>query len=34
MNWTLYCGDAREVLKEIPDGSVQCVCTSPPYWGL
>jgi len=23
-----------EGLKQIPDGSVQCVPTSPPYWGL
>ena len=27
-------GDNRERLKELPDGSVQCVVTSPPYWGL
>jgi DNA modification methylase len=27
-------GDALERLKEIPDGSVQCCVTSPPYWGL
>lgn len=27
-------GDVIEKLKEIPDGSVQCVVTSPPYWGL
>ena len=27
-------GDARKVLKGIPDGSVQCVVTSPPYFGL
>ena len=30
----LYCGDAQEVLASLPDGSVQCVVTSPPYWGL
>jgi DNA modification methylase len=27
-------GDVRERLQELPDGSVQCVVTSPPYWGL
>lgn len=29
-----YCGDAREVLKQIPDKSFQLCVTSPPYWGL
>ena len=27
-------GDVREVLKTFDDESVQCVVTSPPYWGL
>ncbi|MDI6886941.1 MAG: DNA methyltransferase, partial [archaeon] len=27
-------GDARFVLKEIPDGSVDCILTSPPYYAL
>ena len=27
-------GDCREVLKTLPDRSVQCVVTSPPYFGL
>jgi len=27
-------GDCRERLKELPDGSVHCCITSPPYWGL
>ena len=27
-------GDARERLREIPDGSVRTCVTSPPYWGL
>lgn len=31
---TVYCGDCREVLKQLPDESVQCCVTSPPYWGL
>jgi DNA modification methylase len=27
-------GDCREVLRDLPRGSVQMVCTSPPYWQL
>ncbi len=27
-------GEALEVLKTLPDESVDCVMTSPPYWGL
>ena len=27
-------GDVRETLRQLPDGSVNCVVTSPPYWGL
>jgi DNA modification methylase len=27
-------GDVRARLKELPDESVHCVVTSPPYWGL
>jgi DNA modification methylase len=27
-------GDALEVLRTMPDESVNCVVTSPPYWGL
>ena len=27
-------GDVIENLKELETGSVQCVVTSPPYWGL
>src|SRR5882672_3481742 len=30
----LYCGDALAILKTLPEESVQCVVTSPPYWGL
>ena len=30
----LLVGDCRERLRELPDRSVQCVVTSPPYWGL
>ena len=31
---TLYHGDARTVLAELPDRSVNCCVTSPPYFGL
>src|SRR5580765_5865812 len=27
-------GDCRDVLKTLPDESVHCCVTSPPYWGL
>ena len=27
-------GDNREVLKTLPDASIHCCVTSPPYWGL
>ena len=27
-------GDVLAGLRSLPDGSVQCVVTSPPYWGL
>ena len=30
----LYLGDAREVLQAMPDASVDCVVTSPPFWSL
>ncbi|MGP3916343.1 DNA-methyltransferase [Nonomuraea sp. 10N515B] len=31
---TLYLGDAREVMAEMPTASVDCIVTSPPYYGL
>lgn len=31
---TILIGDVRQRLAELPDQSVQCVVTSPPYWGL
>ena len=31
--WSLYVGDARAVLAGMPDQSVNCIVTSPPYWG-
>jgi site-specific DNA-methyltransferase (cytosine-N4-specific) len=27
-------GDSREVLRDLPDNSVRCCVTSPPYWSL
>ena len=30
----IYCGDATVVLRGFPDSSVDCVVTSPPYFGL
>lgn len=30
---TVYNGDCLH-MDDVPDGSVQCVVTSPPYWGL
>jgi site-specific DNA-methyltransferase (cytosine-N4-specific) len=31
-DFTLYVGDALAVLKSLPNASVDCVVTSPPYW--
>ncbi len=28
----IYCGHTLDLLKEMPDGMVDCVITSPPYW--
>ena len=30
----LYLGDCLDVLKTMPDNSIHCCVTSPPYWGL
>jgi DNA modification methylase len=30
----ILCGDAQDILKQLPDESIDCVVTSPPYWGL
>jgi DNA modification methylase len=32
--YEILTGDVRERLADIPDGSVRCCVTSPPYWGL
>ncbi len=34
MTVTIRHGDCREVLRTLPDESVHCCVTSPPYWGL
>lgn len=34
MTTQILIGDCREVLKTLPENSVQCVVTSPPYYGL
>lgn len=31
---SLYLGDAVEVLRTLPDESIDCCVSSPPYWGL
>lgn len=31
---TLHLGDTLQVLRSMPDGSVNMICTSPPYYGL
>ena len=33
-NAKIYIGNVLERIKEIPSDSIQCVVTSPPYWGL
>jgi len=34
IEWTIFTGDARKVLKRLPDESFNCVITSPPYFWL
>ena len=33
-DWEIRHGDVLDELRKMPDESVQCVVTSPPYWGL
>ena len=33
-NGILYKGDALSILKTLPDESVDCIVTSPPYWHI
>ena len=30
----IICGDCLDVMRGMPDESVHCCVTSPPYWGL
>jgi site-specific DNA-methyltransferase (adenine-specific) len=30
----IFEGDALAVLQRVPSSTVQCIVTSPPYWGL
>ncbi|MEK6879432.1 MAG: hypothetical protein AABY22_07490, partial [Nanoarchaeota archaeon] len=34
--WTnkIHLGNCIELAKQLPNESVDCVVTSPPYWGL
>lgn len=34
MTVTILKGDCRDVMATLPDESVHCVVSSPPYWGL
>jgi DNA modification methylase len=34
MNPNILLGDVRTTLQSLPDKSVHCIVTSPPYWGL
>ena len=34
MAYEIYQGDFFEVLRTLPDESIHCCVTSPPYWGL
>lgn len=31
---TLYNGDSKEIIDCLPDSSINCIVTSPPYYGL
>ncbi len=33
-DFQIITGDALQSLQAMPDGSVDCIVTSPPYWGL
>jgi DNA modification methylase len=34
MNWRILHGHVLDMLRTLPDGYVQCIATSPPYFGL
>ncbi|HWD87152.1 MAG TPA: site-specific DNA-methyltransferase [Mucilaginibacter sp.] len=31
---TVFIGDALKIIEKLPSKSVQCIITSPPYWGM
>ena len=33
-DFIFVCGDSLDILKTIPDETINCVVTSPPYWNL
>lgn len=33
-DYIFACGNSLELLKKLPDESIDCVITSPPYWAL
>jgi DNA modification methylase len=33
-DWRILTGDVLDILRTLPDESVHCCVTSPPYWGL
>jgi DNA modification methylase len=33
-DWRILVGDVLEMLATLPDASIHCCVTSPPYWGL
>lgn len=30
----IYCGESLKLLSTLPDNSIDCIVTSPPYWAL
>ena len=34
MSWRVLTGHVLDLLRTWPEGSVQCIVTSPPYYGL
>ena len=32
LNWEAYNGDCIEIMKSLPDNSIDCIITDPPYW--
>ena len=34
LEWKVYAGDSLDVLHKLPDGTYDCVITSPPYYWL